>query len=90
MDPVRVRIIMLGKGYLAESRVPFVTATGSSAEEAVENARLIALGVSDTTERPSDDEMLIVRIDEPNGSTIVMQPIRKPFSLDAVRQTHCS
>jgi hypothetical protein len=80
MDPLRLVVIPRGKGFVAESRDPAVTALGSSAEEATENARLAALALFEKGRRP---DMLIVRLNEPGLCTIVMQPLQKTFSITA-------
>jgi hypothetical protein len=78
MDQLRLLVTPRGKGYIAESRDPAVTALGSSAEEATENARRAALSLFSKGPRPT---MLIVRLSEPGLRTIVMQPIDEPFSI---------
>jgi hypothetical protein len=83
MDPLRLVVIPRGKGFAAESRDPAVTALGSSAEEATENARLAALALFAKGLRPN---MLIVRLNEPGLCTIVMQPLEKAFSITADTQ----
>jgi len=82
MDPFRVRVTPLGKGYMAESRDPVVTAMGASAEEAAENARLMAMDLLKAFASRSYPSTLIVRIDEPGHSAIAMQSMDKPFSLE--------
>ena len=81
MDPLRIHVMPLGRGYLAESRIPAVTALGASAEEAAENGRLMAIAVFDAFGSRAHPSTLIVRIDEQGRSAIAMQSIDKPFSL---------
>jgi hypothetical protein len=78
MDPFRLVVTPRGKSFVAESREPAVTALGSSAVEAAENARLAALAFFAKRPRPT---VLIVRLSEPGLSTIVMQPLREVFSV---------
>lgn len=80
MDPLRIVVALRGKSYVAESREPAITALGSSAVEATENARLAALALFAKRSRPT---MLLVRLSEPGSCTIVMQPIEKAFSIAA-------
>jgi hypothetical protein len=67
-----------GDGYVADCRVPMISALGSSAAEAAENARVEALLVFGKSDRPSS---VIVRIDEPGYTTVVVQPADEPISL---------
>lgn len=83
MGPLRIHVMPLGRGYLAESRVPAVTALGASAEEAAENGRLMAMAVFNAFRSCAHPATLIVRIDERGRSAIAMQSIDKPFSLAA-------
>jgi hypothetical protein len=78
MDPLRLVVMPRGKRFVAESHDPAVTALGSSAEEAAENARLAALARLEKGRLP---KMLIVRLNEPGVCTIVMQPLQKAFSI---------
>ncbi len=71
----------LGRGYIAESGSPVVTAFGSSVEEAAENARLAAIAALEEMGFPGYPSTLIVRIDERGRSAIVMQSVAQPFSL---------
>jgi len=80
MDTLRLDVTPRGKGYVAESRRPELTALGSSPEAAAENARLMAIALFATATRPTT---LIVRLNEPEVCTIVMQPVEEPFSLAA-------
>ena len=84
MDPFRIRVAPLGKGYMAEAHEPLVTAMGASAEEAAENARLMAMDLMKAFASRSYPSTLIVRIDEPGRSAIAMQSMDKPFSLEGV------
>jgi len=77
MEPFRLNVVPRGKGYVAESRDPQLTALGSSPEEAAENARLMALALYVNGARQST---LIVRTNGPALCTIVMQPIDKPVT----------
>jgi hypothetical protein len=89
MRPVRVHVRALGRGYLAESQAPTITAAGSSAEEAAENARLMALDVATLAGQPSANT-LMVRIDEPDRCVITMQSLDQPFSLEAAGKANGS
>jgi hypothetical protein len=80
MDTLRLDVTPRGKGYVAESHRPELAALGSSPEDAVENARLMAIELFARAPRPTT---LIVRLNEPGVCTIVMQPVEKPFSLAA-------
>jgi hypothetical protein len=77
MNTVRLDVCPRGKGYVAQSTAPNVTALGSSPEEAVESARLIALTLVATGARPS---MLLVYLEEPGIRTVIMQPMDKAFA----------
>jgi hypothetical protein len=81
MSTLRMRVMPFGRGYLAESQVPAVTAFGSSAEEAAENGRRMALALWDCSNSSSRASTLIVRIDEPGRSAIAMQLVANTFSL---------
>ena len=84
MGPIRVLVRQIGKGYIAESRAPQVLAVGMSAEEAAENARLMAVDVlRDLLHEPAPST-LIVRIEDGVRSAIAMQPLQKPFELARV------
>jgi hypothetical protein len=90
MGPLRVRVVPLGKGYIAESSAPLITALGSSAEEAAERARLMAIEALQTYGSHSYPDTLIVRIDEPGRSAIAMQSMHAPFSLATEGKEFCS
>lgn len=81
MNLLHVRVSQIGNGYLAESRIPPVTAAGSSVEEAAENARLMAIELFDMCKTSSHPTTLIVRIDRPGRTAFAMQSMQKPFSL---------
>jgi hypothetical protein len=83
MDTLRLNVSPRGKGYVAQSTAPAVTALGSSPEEAVESARLMALALFAKGPQP---KMLIVYLDEPRIRTIVMQPMDKAFTLAALAE----
>jgi hypothetical protein len=65
MATIRIRVAPLGNGYIAEGGAPFVTAAGSSAEEAAENARRAALESLETLGTHKRPSTLIVSIEEP-------------------------
>jgi hypothetical protein len=83
MDLFRVTVTPRGNGYIAQSKIPKLTALGASAEEAAENARVMALERLGADERPP---MLLVRVHDVRCRTIVMQPIDRPVQLDAARR----
>jgi hypothetical protein len=58
---------------------PHITAVGGSAEQAAENARLTAITMLSRPMRPS---MVLVRIEEIESRTILMQPTDEPVSLE--------
>jgi hypothetical protein len=89
MTPVRVHVISLGNGYLAESQEPLLTAAGTSAEEAAENARVMALDFAALAGQRYANT-LIVRIDEPGRCVIAMQSLEQPFSLEAAGKAYGS
>jgi hypothetical protein len=68
------------KGYVARSSKSGVTAFGSSAIAAAENARHMAMAMFRPETWPA---MLLVRIDGPRSSTIVMQPFDRPVAIEA-------
>ena len=82
MSPLRIHVSPLGRGYVAESRVPHITAMGASAEEAAENGRLMALAVFEALGKAIHPSTLIVRIQEQGGQSVAMQAFDRPFSLD--------
>lgn len=77
---VRIQVIPLGRGYIAESRTPEITALGATAEEAVENARLQAIQMLDF-QGSSRAGMLLVRLTEDGRECVAMQPLQSGFSL---------
>jgi hypothetical protein len=79
MEMLRLVVTPRGKGYVAVSRDPALTAVGSSAVEAAENARVTALALFAKASRPNK---MLVRINQPGVCTIAMQPIEKPFSFE--------
>jgi hypothetical protein len=80
MNPLRLTVASRGKGYVAYSDLAEITAMGSTPTEAAENARLTATSAIPAPSRPT---MLLVNVDEPGVSTIVLQPLDEPVSLDA-------
>jgi hypothetical protein len=78
MDSLRLNVTPRNIGYVAESLIPEVSAEGSSAQEAAENARLVALALYPKGARP---DVLIVCVKEPGACTIIMQSINKALSL---------
>ncbi len=90
MGPFRVHVAPLGKGYIAESSAPLITALGSSAEEAAERARLMAIEALQTFGSQSYPDTLMVRIDEAGRCTIAMQSMHAPFSLATAGKEFCS
>jgi hypothetical protein len=79
MAPLRLHVTPRGSGYIARADGSSVTAVGSSAAEAAENARLLAVRPGSAGELPL---MLIVRLDEPGRSVFVMQPAQRPVSFE--------
>jgi hypothetical protein len=82
MNPVRLAVIQRGKGYIAQSSEPEITALGKTPQDAAENARRMAASLLGKDARAMT---LLLRVDEPGVSTIVMQPLGNPVSLDATR-----
>lgn len=78
MDLVRVHVTPLGLGYRAESRIPDITAMGTTAEEAAENARCQAVQMLRAGE--SDNGMLIVRVSDAGRESIAMQSLLSRFT----------
>jgi hypothetical protein len=81
MDTFRLNVSPRGKGYVAKSGTPGATALGSTPEEAVESARLMALAVFGKGPRPTT---LIVYLSMPGVRTIIMQPMDRTFTLAAI------
>jgi hypothetical protein len=79
VSPLRLQVTPRGSGYVARADGSKVTALGSSASEAAENARLIAVGPAAKGNVPP---MLVVRLDEPGRSIYIMQPADRPVSLE--------
>ncbi len=67
-------------GYVATSREPEIVAMGSSAVQAAENGVLAMQAILGRTSRLPT---LILRVERPGRSTIVMQALDKPIRLDA-------
>jgi hypothetical protein len=82
MNPVRLAVVVRGKGYIAQSSEPEITALGNTAQDAAENGRQMAASVLGNDARRMT---LLLRIDQPGVSTIVMQPLANPVSLDVMR-----
>lgn len=78
LDLVRIHVTPLGRGYIAESRLPDITAIGATAQEAAENARLQALEMLEPLD--SGKSMLIVRVSDDGRESIAMQSLRSGFS----------
>ncbi|HEY8297422.1 MAG TPA: hypothetical protein VIG32_05320 [Candidatus Baltobacteraceae bacterium] len=76
---MRIHVTRLGNGYIAESQMD-IAAVGATAEEAVENARRMAIDLFDSFSTPYP-ATLIVRIEEPHRDSIAMQSMGTPFSL---------
>jgi hypothetical protein len=83
MDPLYLVVTPCGKGYVAESRVPDITALGASPQVAAENARLAVIAHLAMDARPF---ALILRVNEPGLRTIVMQPIDECISLTPIAE----
>jgi hypothetical protein len=82
MNPVRLAVVVRGKGYIAQSSEPEITALGKTAQDAAENARRMAESVLG---KDAHRMTLLLRVDEPGVSTIVMQPLANPISLNVIR-----
>jgi hypothetical protein len=81
MDSFRLTVTPSGNRYVAKSTCPELTALGSSPEKATESLRIMAIALFAKETRP---EMLIVRINQPDLCTIIMQPLEKPFTTEIV------
>lgn len=79
MDLLRVDVVPRGNGYLAKCLNPEIAAVGASPSDAAENARQTAIAAVPKSDCPS---MLLVRIQEPGRSTIIMQSMYAIVSLD--------
>lgn len=80
MELVRIHVTRLGRGYIAESRMPEIIAMGPTAEEAAENARRQALELLGAYDQKRAHTM-IVRLTEPGRESIAMQSLLSAFSL---------
>jgi hypothetical protein len=80
MGPLRLTVTPREKGYVAKSSEQDITAFGKTAADAAENARKMAVAAIETEARP---EVLLLRVDEPGLSTVIMQPLDRPVSLAA-------
>ncbi|HZT11619.1 MAG TPA: hypothetical protein VFA29_02380 [Candidatus Baltobacteraceae bacterium] len=85
MDLVRVHVTPLGLGYMAESRVPYITAMGTTAEEAAENARRQAVDMLRAGD--SNNGMLIVRVSDAGRESIAMQSLLSRFTFRSAQMT---
>jgi hypothetical protein len=79
VNPLRIDVVVRGSRWVAECGAPLVTAVGASAEQAAENARLMALASFTRTTQPS---MVLIRIEDPETSKILMQPMDEEISLE--------
>ncbi|MGR4065196.1 MAG: type II toxin-antitoxin system HicB family antitoxin [Vulcanimicrobiaceae bacterium] len=84
MAPLRVHVRRLDDRYVAECRVPVVTAVGATPEEAIERARLKAMEAFDAFSFGAYPTTLIARIDDGSRSAIAMQSMHRPFSLKSI------
>jgi len=79
VSAVVLLIVPRRSGYVATSREPAIVAMGRSAMAAAENGvRAVRTILSKTDVLPA----LIIRVERPGHTTIVMQPIDQPISLD--------
>ena len=81
MAPLRVHVRRFQNRYVAECRVPLVTVTGASPEEAIERARLKAMEAFDAFSAGAYPSTLIARIEDGARSAITMHAMDRPFSL---------
>ena len=81
MDSLYLTVTSQGQRFVATSAAPRICSLGASPEEATESARLVAIAMFGSGVRPA---MLIVRITQPGLSTIVMQPLEKPFTIGSM------
>ncbi len=81
MDSLHLIVAPHGERFVATSTEPRICSLGESPEEATEGARLVALAMFGSGVRPP---MLIVRITQPGLSTLVMQPLEKPFTIESM------
>jgi hypothetical protein len=82
MNPVRISVVPRGKGYIARAGEPNITALGKTPLDAAESARRMAETILGNEARRA---MLLLRIDEPQVSTFVMQPLSRAVALDTKR-----
>lgn len=82
-QPFRVHVRQVGLGYLAENESLSISVGGSSAVDAAEKAREMALALITYHLREALPTALIARIDSDECVSFVMRPFDKPFSLDA-------
>jgi hypothetical protein len=80
MSPVRLAVVPRGQGYVAQSNELKISAVAATAVDAAESGRLMALAMLG---KDACDAMLLLRVDEPDVSRIVMQPLSRTVSLDA-------
>lgn len=82
-QPFRVHVKQLGSGYLAENASLSICVGGSSAADAAEKARAMALELFAHYLQEARPSTLIARIDTEECIAFVMQPFDKPFCLGA-------
>ena len=78
MGPFRLSVTQRGNGYVAKSDEHDITSVAKSPVDAAENARKMALLALGKAARAA---VLLLRVDEPGKSTIVLQPLDRPVSL---------
>ncbi len=83
MDSLYLTVTSQGERFVATSAAPRICSLGASPEQATESARLVALAMFGGGPRPA---MLIDRITQPGLSTLVMQPLEKPFTIGSIVQ----
>lgn len=81
MTTVFLVVAPRGTGFVATSRLPEITALGSSAVVAAENGILAARALLGTL---AILPTVVIRVDTPGRNSIIMQPIDKPVCLDPV------
>lgn len=81
IQPFRVHVKQLGNGYLAENETLSITLGGSSAADATEKARELAVELLKCHIQATLPATLMARIDTDNSIAFVMRPFDKPFNL---------
>jgi hypothetical protein len=87
MGPFRLTVKQRGKRFVASSDAHDITSVAQTPADAAECARKMALAACGKEGR---NAVLLLRVDEPGKSTIVLQPLDRPVALDGAAKAEAS